>query len=409
MWISQKKLYQIYRAADGSDDVKIQIHMNFGLIYPCINFKYLASSSQHRTYKEPMVFFNSDGPVQETQKVATKSIALCTIILSEQTFDVDKIKELNKNVDLHVFTGISPDKFDEFDNIYVHHVNRVKFVKDKIILEDNVSDSKNSFQEYLAQVTQGNAGLYDFIDCLKVIILKLILDKGYEYVGYQDFIKLQPMNNTILSTSFQKLIRHFGIIYGAGFLPEINCLFVHKNTHLAVTKTLELLLKVNTVEDDSGSVDYYVQHPFEPKDVTPTIGVFRQRFIVGMRLIRILFHIGTCEDDCAKNWLTQLFNSQMHLPSCATTLINSKEDILFAVKSLSQRCIDGWQRESMHSIQIDGVGNGKVQRGASDKVETALRYNYIHNALMRQWFLWENASLPLDTKVYVNDTISTIS
>lgn len=341
-------------------------------------------------YDIPMIDLESDN-INYTPNEKKHSRALCTIILSKDRINFDKLKTMAEGVDLHVFTGTDPNAFDDVQGIYVHHVDRLK-VKDKMVQLVNAEtatqlNSLRQFLQHVMQTSQGNQfGLYDFIDTLKVVLLQIMLEMGYEYVAYQDFSKVTPVNNILLSPQIQKLVDRFGIIYGAGYDPEVICFFVSKNATDATKMTVEELLSI----DNSSPLPWGITGK---KTTSRPMHILRYRATLGVRLIRTLFHIRDEPNalNNAKFWFDTHMLLNMHTDaSCSHMLVNSMEDIIFAMKVLSMRCIPlNWMLQSWH-----GPNNNQNAR------DMAHRYHYTHCVLMRQWFFWSNDLIPKHTKVY---------
>jgi hypothetical protein len=365
----------------------LQIHTIAGLLYPCMYVKRTEGGSDN--YDIPMIVLESD-KINYTPIERKHSCALCTIILSKDRIQLDKLRTMANGVDLHVFTGADPKAFDDVQGIYVHHVDRLK-VQDKMVQLVDAATQLDSLRQFLEHVMQtssaGNQfGLYDFIDTLKVVLLQIMLEMGYDYVAYQDFSKVLPVNEILLSPQFQELVDRFGIIYGAGYEPEVICFFVSKNAKDATKRTVEELLSI----DNSSPLSWGVTGK---KYTSRPIHMLRYRAIFGVRLIRTLFHI---RDEAnalnnAKFWFdTHMFLNMHTDASCSHMLVNSMEDIIFAMKVLSMRCIPS---TGMLQSWL-GPNNNKNAR------DMAHMYNYTHCVLMRQWFFWSNNLIPLHTKVY---------
>ena len=367
---------------------KLQIHTVAGLIYPCMYIERTQGGSPN--YDIPMIALEKDDAAYTAPK-KKNSCALCTVILSKDRIDVDKLRTMAQNVDLHVFTGTDPNAFNDVQGIYVHHVDRLIVHDNMVQLLDAESATKfPSLRQFLESVMQtssskGNSfGLYDFIDTLKVVLLHIILEMRYDYVAYQDFSKVTPVNKYIVSSQIQKLVDRFGIIYGSGFDPEVISFFVCKNARDATKNTVKELLSM----DSTSPIPWGTSG--RRKTIRP-MHILRFRAIIGVRLIRTLFHIGDVlnASNNVKFWFDTHMFLDMHTDtSCSQMLVNSMEDISFAMKVLSMRCIPNWMLQSW---------KGPDDKNAQD---IAHMYNYTHCVLMRQWFFWSNNLIPLNTKVY---------
>ena len=254
-----------------------------------------------------------------------------------------------------------------------------------------------------------NLGLYDFIDTLKIVLLNVMLQKGYEYVAYQDFSKVNAVNSTILSPYFQTLLSRFGMIFSAGFFPEVSVLFVAKGAKDATEATVKAILNIEkNAPVPWSSTGTEVMHR--------KMHLLRYRSIYGMRAVRTLFHIGDCAS--AELWLRQHQFVQVD-SLCSQMLVNSMEDIKFAMKILSMRCLLSWQLDWWkppvfpkymldHKKTAEGQSVYAVVRALQpgnlgtheDQVETTHIRNYTHNTLLRQWFFWKEGLLPEGTKLY---------
>lgn len=387
--INMKRAFEHIDALERINIMKrLQIHTVAGLIYPCLYLKRTEGGSA--SYDIPMstIHLQKDNP-QYTPPEKKHSCAICTIILTEDRIDVEKLRTMAENVDLHVFTGADPTAFKYVHGIHVHHVDRLKVYNDTVELvgaeSATPSQTLKGFLNDVMHTKQGNNfGLYDFIDTLKVVLLHILLEKNYDYVAYQDFSKVESVNNILLSPDFQRLARRFGIIYGSGFEPEVIAFFVHKDARDATKSTVKEILSMSR----SSPIPWFTSGT---KTRSRPMHILRYKSILGVRTIRTLFHLRNepNEPNLAKYWFdTHMFIDMHTNVSCSQMLVNSTEDISFAMKVLSMRCIPQWMLQSWK-----GPAN-------ADDADMAHKYNYTHNVLMRQWFLWSNNFIPLGTKVY---------
>ena len=106
-----------------------------------------------------------------------------------------------------------------------------------------------SLRQFLTEVMEtpegNNMGLYDFIDTLKVVLLKIMLEMGYNYIAYQDFTKVTPVNQGLVSPQVKGLVKRFGILYGSGIDPEVTTLFVSQAALEATKLTVKELLSIS--------------------------------------------------------------------------------------------------------------------------------------------------------------------
>ena len=389
---------------------KMQILTIAGLIYPCIDVK--RAHTQQSNHSISMIELGDD-VTDYTPPEKKNTCAVCTIILSKSIIDKNKLAIMAKGVDLHVFTAVDPYEFNGIDGIHVHHVNRL-IVGDDIavtLLNRRVTRTRNlhDFLKNVMQTSDGNKfGLYDFIDTLKVVMLYVMLEKGYEYVAYQDFVKMYAVNDYILSSQVQNLVTRFGIIYGSGIDPEVTHMFVSKDAKDAAKRTVHELLSI----DASSSIAW---QNAGVRTSTRPMHILRYRAVTGIRLIRTLFHIRDTLDNtnrAAKFWFDTHFSLryiQEH-ESCSQMLVNPMDDIVFAIQVLSMQCIPNWKQQRWSNTSsgddfirsVDSISQGTMGHVLSytSSMDMERNYNYTHNVLLRQWFLWSNNLIPQGSKVY---------
>ena len=133
--------------------------------------------------------------------------------------------------------------------------------------------------------------------------------------------------------------------------------------------------------------------------------ILRYRALFGVRLIRTLFHImdGKDASKISKVWFdTHMFLHMHKSPTCSVMLVNSREDIEFAMQVLSMRCLPNWMLQ---------MWNGPRNDDAKDMMHM---YNYTHNVLLRQWYMWEKGFIhkgkkELDVAALLSTSLSSLS
>lgn len=371
-----------FRAIHTTQDIpcelsNLQVHTIAGLIYPCIYTTRTAGGSP--SYDQPMIHLKEENS-QYVMPVKKKPCGVCTIILSADRMDVKKIKSMSEEVDLHIFTGVDPRDFPNIEG--VHHVTHVNQLNMKDLVDAGGDESLKDYLKRAMTTDDGNSnlGLYDFIDTLKVVLLHFMLKLKYDFVAYQDFSKVEPVNKIITCQKVQRLVNHFGILYGAGFEPEVNVFLVSHHAKEATKKTVEQILSLE------GSLPWSTTGRLTK---SRPMHILRYRSAIGVRLIRTLFHLRNSEEvNNPKSWFDMHMYLPLQKPLCSKMLVNSMQDIVFAMKVLSMRCIASWMLPHWKGAKTN------------DAADMQHMYNYTHNVLMRQWFFWSHEVFTQDMKVY---------
>ena len=393
--LQRLSLSQNYRSADSSeiDDIshRLQIHVSMGLIFPCVylfreSVKGEKSPDIRYAYSHttiPQIGFNQKSAKLLPTKV--NDIAVCVILLTTISHGVTKITELLKTekLDVHVFTAepkemIQSLQVDGGENhrLFVHSVHQVKVKHEgddlTVVLETSGNLENSLFINMLKTLNEkDDVSLYGYINVLKLCMLHILLGMEYEFVGYQDIGKFKSMGQFIINEKVKNLVRHFGIVAGAGFDPEVTLMILHESARYAMQRTLFHLLNFEHTTSES----------------------YRFASVKALALVRILWHMKSMPLESSKEWYDEVVEGERK-KTCTRQFVNNQDDITFAMMVLSLRCNPKWMLNELdHDFE-------------SNAFDIIALYSYVHQVLLRQLHLWNVGILEPGDKIFrVTDDI----
>jgi hypothetical protein len=362
-----------------------------GLIFPCVylfreSVKGEEPPETRYTYSSttiPQILWNHESAKRLPTKM--NDIAVCVILLTTESRGDTKITDLLKTeeLDVHVFTA-EPEKMIELlqvdgrenPRLFVHSVHQVKVKHEgnglTVVLETSGDMVNSLFTNMLTKLDgKDDVSLYSYINVLKLCMLHILLGMEYEFVGYQDIGKFKSMGQFIINEKVKNLVRHFGIVAGAGFDPEVTLMILHKSARDAMQRTLFHLLNFKHTTSES----------------------YRFASVKALALVRILWHMESMPLESSKEWYHEVVEGKRK-KTCTRQFVNNQDDITFAMMVLSLRCNPKWMlNELYHDFE-------------SNAFHIIALYSYVHQVLLRQLHLWNVGILKTGDKIFrVTDDI----